>query len=186
MWVNRHSSLSDRQNQRGFTIVELLIVIVVIGILAAITIVAYNGVQQKAENTKTVNSVGGYVSALNLYAVDNSSYPNYAYPCLGGVSPCGDLTPVYGICSGQTTTLAAFDAAIATVAKSMPSPSSQSMDCNGDKYGGAYFYATNGGKSASIDYFLKGDVACSPAGASLTGRYQNSNTTKCTVTLPAL
>ncbi len=34
----------------GFTIVELLIVIVVIGILAAITIVAYNGVQDRARN----------------------------------------------------------------------------------------------------------------------------------------
>ena len=33
----------------GFTIVELLIVIVIIGILAAITIVAYNGIQQRAQ-----------------------------------------------------------------------------------------------------------------------------------------
>ena len=38
--------------QRGFTIVELLIVIVVIGILAAITVVAYNGVQDRAKATK--------------------------------------------------------------------------------------------------------------------------------------
>jgi prepilin-type N-terminal cleavage/methylation domain-containing protein len=36
---------ASKQKQRGFTIVELLIVIVVIGILAAITIVAYNGIQ---------------------------------------------------------------------------------------------------------------------------------------------
>ena len=34
----------NQVKQRGFTIVELLIVIVVIGILAAITIVAYNGI----------------------------------------------------------------------------------------------------------------------------------------------
>lgn len=38
--------------QTGFTIVELLIVIVVIGILAAITIVAYNGIQTRARTTK--------------------------------------------------------------------------------------------------------------------------------------
>jgi prepilin-type N-terminal cleavage/methylation domain-containing protein len=36
------------QKQKGFTVVELLIVIVVIGILAAITIVAYNGIQDRA------------------------------------------------------------------------------------------------------------------------------------------
>jgi prepilin-type N-terminal cleavage/methylation domain-containing protein len=37
-----------KEKQTGFTIVELLIVIVVIGILAAITIVAYNGIQERA------------------------------------------------------------------------------------------------------------------------------------------
>lgn len=41
-----------RIGQKGFTIVELLIVIVVIGILAAITVVAYNGVQSKARTSK--------------------------------------------------------------------------------------------------------------------------------------
>lgn len=41
-------------NRKGFTIVELLIVIVVIGILAAIVIVAYNGVQKRAADAKTV------------------------------------------------------------------------------------------------------------------------------------
>lgn len=35
----------------GFTIVELLVVIIVIGILAAITIVSYNGVQKRARAT---------------------------------------------------------------------------------------------------------------------------------------
>lgn len=40
------------KNKNGFTIVELLIVIVVIGILAAITIVAYNGIQNRAQDTK--------------------------------------------------------------------------------------------------------------------------------------
>lgn len=41
-----------KQKQPGFTIVELLIVIVVIGILAAITVVAYNGIQNRSRNTK--------------------------------------------------------------------------------------------------------------------------------------
>ncbi len=41
-----------KRNRHGFTIVELLIVIVVIAILAAITVVSYNGIQQRAQNAK--------------------------------------------------------------------------------------------------------------------------------------
>jgi general secretion pathway protein G len=46
------NNIKKMKNEKGFTIVELLIVIVVIGILAAIVIVAYNGVQNKANTTK--------------------------------------------------------------------------------------------------------------------------------------
>lgn len=42
----------DDKKEKGFTIVELLIVIVVIGVLAAIVIVAYNGVQDRARTSK--------------------------------------------------------------------------------------------------------------------------------------
>lgn len=69
-------------NLRGFTIVELLIVIVVIGILAAITIVAFNGIQNRTNNTKTVNAVSAYVKVLQLYKIDNGQHPD-ATSCLG-------------------------------------------------------------------------------------------------------
>ena len=60
----------------GFTIVELLIVIVVIGILAAITIVAYNGVQQRARDTSRTVAVRNVMKALELYRIDNGVYPS--------------------------------------------------------------------------------------------------------------
>lgn len=50
----------------GFTIVELLIVIVIIGILAAITIVAFNGVQARANNSKDVSAATAYSKALKM------------------------------------------------------------------------------------------------------------------------
>lgn len=62
--------------QKGFTIVELLIVIVVIAILAAISIVAYNGVQTRAQDSKRSEAVASIQKALELYKTENGTYPN--------------------------------------------------------------------------------------------------------------
>lgn len=64
-----------KTNTKGFTIVELLIVIVVIAILAAITIVAYNGIQGRARDSQRVADMQSIVKALELYKTTNGSYP---------------------------------------------------------------------------------------------------------------
>lgn len=70
---------------RGFTIVELLIVIVVIGILASITMVAYNGAQGRARDAKRMQDVRTIVKALELYKVTNGFYPAVvSTPNVGG------------------------------------------------------------------------------------------------------
>ncbi len=52
------------QKQTGFTIVELLVVIVVIAILAAITIVSFNGIQKQAQDTKIKNDIAVITRAI--------------------------------------------------------------------------------------------------------------------------
>lgn len=59
----------------GFTIVELLIVIVVIGILAAITVVAYNGVSTKAKTTAAKSAAAAVAKKAEVYKVETGSYP---------------------------------------------------------------------------------------------------------------
>jgi prepilin-type N-terminal cleavage/methylation domain-containing protein len=67
MWAsNKQERQFSRESQSGFTIVELLIVIVVIGILAAITIVAYNGIQTKAQVAKRDSDTASYHKAILL------------------------------------------------------------------------------------------------------------------------
>jgi type II secretion system protein G len=68
--------VGDMKKQSGFTIVELLIVIVIIGILAAITIVAYNGIQQRARDSARTSDIAGVQKALELYRADNGIYPS--------------------------------------------------------------------------------------------------------------
>ncbi len=68
-------SLQNLKNQKGFTIVELLIVIVVIGILAAIVIVAYAGVTQKANTASAQGNAEAVQKVAEAYNVDNATYP---------------------------------------------------------------------------------------------------------------
>lgn len=59
----------------GFTIVELLIVIVVIGILAALVVVTYNGIQQKARDTERKTDINALHGQLEAYQAQNGKYP---------------------------------------------------------------------------------------------------------------
>ncbi|AKM80623.1 TPA: prepilin-type N-terminal cleavage/methylation domain-containing protein [Candidatus Saccharibacteria bacterium] len=69
------SSTNTFTTKSGFTIVELLIVIVVIGILAAITIVAFNGVQNRANDTTVSTDLSNARKKLELTKVDLGHYP---------------------------------------------------------------------------------------------------------------
>lgn len=64
-----------KTGQQGFTIVELLIVIVVIGILAAITIVAYNGIQARANDAKIRSAANQIDKAIQLFYLDTGKPP---------------------------------------------------------------------------------------------------------------
>jgi len=73
--------------KRGFTIVELLIVIVVVAILAAVSIIGYNGIQTRARNAQTAAVVQAYRKAFAQYAIENQAYPISVNSCLGDDYP---------------------------------------------------------------------------------------------------
>lgn len=64
-----------KASNRGFTIVELLIVVVVIAILAAITIVSYNGITSRANASTTASNVETVQKIAEGWNADGSRYP---------------------------------------------------------------------------------------------------------------
>ena len=110
MWAKR--------NNPGFTIVELLIVIVVIAILAAVTTVAYSGMQQRARNTAIVNAVAQSIKTIVAYTSTNGAYPAVNITtCVTSTSGCGNAS---GSVSGTNSTFETNMATIGTLPRTVP------------------------------------------------------------------
>ncbi|CAN5421648.1 N/A [soil metagenome] len=67
---------SYKNKQSGFTIVELLIVIVVIGILAGLVITTFNGIQQKARDTERETDIKAIHAQVEAFWAQKGYYPS--------------------------------------------------------------------------------------------------------------
>ncbi|MDD3762504.1 MAG: type II secretion system major pseudopilin GspG [Nevskiales bacterium] len=63
-------------SQRGFTLIEIMVVVVILGILAAVVVPKIMDEPDKARAAKAKQDIRALESALNLYKLDNYSYPN--------------------------------------------------------------------------------------------------------------
>lgn len=149
----------------GFTIVELLVVITVIAILAAITIVAYNGIQARANATAIESIVEQYKKGLLHYATINGQYPSGGTFCLGKTSDYPD-----GCFSGGQAYSATEDG-LKTVMSTLPSVDSSckymySSSCRRNL---TLFYQANATLDDNLHphylvYFLDGNQNCNLSG----------------------
>lgn len=166
---------------KGFTIVELLIVIVVIGILAAITIVAFNGVQTRAKNTQVISGAKAYHNAILQYATINGRYPSVS-GCLGAGYPSNTCWRSDG--ASQWLVNTTLDAEIATVMQSKPTLATQLMSIGIATYerAGALYTST---PDVRLVYYLQGiNQNCAISGATLVN--EGGVVSQCNIVLPAL
>ncbi len=66
----------NKQRQRGFTLLEIMVVIVILGILASLVVPTLMGNKEKADRQKAVSDITALENALDMYKLDNSLYPN--------------------------------------------------------------------------------------------------------------
>lgn len=82
-------ALLDRRRVSGLTLVELMLVVAIIGVLAAIAIPKYNDYQERIKQDQAIKDIAVLQTKIKLYALDNSSYP----ASLADVGSAGTLDP---------------------------------------------------------------------------------------------
>ncbi len=93
--------------QNGFTLVELIVVIAIIGLLATIGVSSYSNVLKKGRDTKRIADLKEFVKAVKLYQIENGKAPGETY-CDSSIGAQGTACPITVPKSGWDTTSAVW------------------------------------------------------------------------------
>ncbi len=86
--------LSTSTNQKGFTLLEIMVVIVILGVLAAMVVPNLLGNKDKADIQKAKTDIVSLENALDMYKLDNGTYPSTEQGLEALVKkPSGDPVP---------------------------------------------------------------------------------------------
>lgn len=173
------SYFSSRQNRGGFTVPELLVVIVVFGILVTIGVVGWNSLQIQSQNKVRETELSQWKDTLKLYKSRFAVYPiesNTAVSyCIGNDFP-GDR------CGADNAILenATLNTNITRVSK-LPSNAHTVVKSSSSTYVGPYLSISGTGIYTLIGVF-QGGVGDCPNGT--TGTSPAAGVAYCSVTLP--
>ncbi len=93
------NTLSMKKAQQGFTLIELMIVVAIIGILASIALPAYQTYTKKAKFSEVVLATAGIKTAVEICAQDQGALTN----CTGGSNGVVDVTVSTGFVQSVST-----------------------------------------------------------------------------------
>ncbi|MBX4198033.1 type II secretion system GspH family protein [Candidatus Parcubacteria bacterium] len=91
--------------KKGFSLIELLVVISIIGLLSSVVFGSLNIARKKARNIATIQAVREYRNVINLYYLQYGTYPYDVANTSGGIGLyCLGKSPSVGTVSGQAVT----------------------------------------------------------------------------------
>jgi prepilin-type N-terminal cleavage/methylation domain-containing protein len=134
------------KNKKGFTLVELLVVVAIIGILAAVSVVSLNTARARARDSRRVADVRQIQTALELYYNDMGTYP-------AAVAPGGEIKAGNTVYMSQIPT--------------PPSPHDGDCTAANNKYAYALQNASSTTPSYTITYCLGAPTGGLAAGLSV-------------------
>ncbi len=65
-----------KRKQTGFTLLEVMVVVVILGVLASFVVPNLLGNKEKADQQKAISDISALEQALDMYKLDNSVYPS--------------------------------------------------------------------------------------------------------------
>lgn len=157
--------LKNMRSKKGFTLLELIVVIAIIGLLAAIVLASVNSARMKARNGRRIAEVKHYITAIELAYDKYGSYPNDGtankHACLGNYDDnlCWDavISNQHGI------------AAVSKIQEFIPGfPPVEKVDTY---YGLLYTTVDTTGNDYWIRYHLEGSSACPTSGTTNPCKY---------------
>jgi prepilin-type N-terminal cleavage/methylation domain-containing protein len=74
------NAVTQSADERGFTLIELMVVVVILGILAAIAIPKFTDVTERAKAAACRSNLAALARSLNFYAAHNGAYPSAGLP----------------------------------------------------------------------------------------------------------
>lgn len=167
------------KSMRGFTIVELLIVVVIIGILAAIVVVAYNGITTQANNAKTLSAANTWIKAIKLYNAETGNWP--VNSCFGSTSTyvgeggqCWDSSPSWVVSSTFLSTMQPY-------ISGTPEPDTTNLHTSGSAGSpkrGAFFYNASG-TDKQVYMMFANTSSCPDASATFVSQAAYGNGVRC-------
>lgn len=150
----------------GFTLVELIIVIVVLGILAGIGVVGYGNIQERTRSSKVAAAIDAYVKAFEQYKQQSRAYPlpsdkaTTASSCLGLTSEF-PATARFGanVCetSRSDSISADLNSKLQPLLQTMPNANLQEVEYETGKFARGILYSP---ANQHLWYVMSGNKDC--------------------------